>query len=75
LDPDEKGRKLDLLDYVYFVVGTAGYGDLLPASEFVQFIVCVARLFELFFIVVAFHVILALREGASVVNQASKSAT
>jgi hypothetical protein len=63
LDGTEPGRKLDLIDYVYFIVGTAGYGDLLPASEFVQFVVCLARLFELFFIVIAFHVVLALRRA------------
>jgi len=54
-------RNLTLLDYLYFMITTAGYGDLMPATGFVEFVASIANIFELFFLVVAFNVILAFR--------------
>jgi hypothetical protein len=55
------GDDLQLLDYLYFMISSTGYGDLLPGEGFTQFTICVAKLFELFFLVVTFNVILAVR--------------
>jgi hypothetical protein len=49
---------LSLLDYVYFMiytVTTTGYGDIAPSSNGAKFIVSIANLFELFFLVLVFN--------------------
>jgi len=51
-----------LLHYIYFTIytiTTTGYGDLMPSSPFSQFIVSIANLIEVFFIVVFFNVLLS----------------
>jgi hypothetical protein len=60
-DPNAKPYHVELLDYLYFVVGSAGYGDLMPTTGYIQFVVCIAKVFECFFLVIAFNVILTLR--------------
>ncbi|HEV7768096.1 MAG TPA: hypothetical protein VGQ76_24045 [Thermoanaerobaculia bacterium] len=55
------GSELELLDYVYFMTTSAGANDLAPATGFVQFVAAVGHIFQLFFFVVAFNVILAFR--------------
>jgi hypothetical protein len=55
---------MTLLDYTYFMiytVSTTGYGDIAPISMTAKFIVSMANLFELFFIVIVFNAIFALR--------------
>jgi hypothetical protein len=51
-----------LLDYTYFMIytiTTTGYGDIVPVSSFSKFVASVANLYELFFIVIFFNVLLS----------------
>jgi hypothetical protein len=56
--PDDR---TELLDYLYFMIAAAGYGDVIPTTGFAQFLICISKIFECFFVIVAFNVILALR--------------
>jgi hypothetical protein len=52
----------NLLDYAYFTIytiTTTGYGDIIPVSLFAKFVASVANLYELFFIVIFFNVLLS----------------
>jgi Ion channel len=58
---EKVSQSLTLMDYLYFMtytVSTTGYGDLLPADAFVQLVVSVANLWEIFFVVICLNVIL-----------------
>ncbi|MBI3248311.1 MAG: hypothetical protein HYZ50_17530 [Deltaproteobacteria bacterium] len=59
---------LQLLDYIYFTIytiTTTGYGDIQPVTGFAKFIVSLANLFEVFFLVIFFNALLSARtEGA-----------
>jgi hypothetical protein len=58
----------NLLDYLYFMIytiTTTGNGDLIPAAGYVQFAAALASIFEVFFIVVVFNVVLALRKNSA----------
>jgi hypothetical protein len=60
---------LSLLDYLYFMiytVTTTGYGDIAPSSNGAKFIVSIANLFELFFLVLVFNSFAGLVRGPSV---------
>jgi len=60
--PNGLGRRLDLLDYVYFMVytiTTTGYGDIIPVSWFAKYITSLANLIEVFFIVIFFNVLIS----------------
>lgn len=55
-------RTPDLLDYLYFMVytiTTTGYGDLKPVNGFAKFITTLANLYEVFFVVVFFNVMIS----------------
>jgi hypothetical protein len=59
---------LSLLDYTYFMiytVTTTGYGDIAPSSNGAKFIVSIANLFELFFLVLVFNSLAGFVRGAS----------
>jgi hypothetical protein len=67
---NETPRKSSLLDYSYFMIytiTTTGYGDLVPSAPFTRFLASIANLFEMFFIVIIFNVILGMREAPSTV--------
>lgn len=51
---------LQLLDYLYFMTTLATPNDLAPASGFVQFVAAAAHVSQLFLLVVAFNVLLAI---------------
>ncbi|HEX8253071.1 MAG TPA: hypothetical protein VF846_08000 [Thermoanaerobaculia bacterium] len=51
---------LQLLDYLYFMATVATPNDLAPASGFVQFVAAAAHIAQLFLLVVAFNVLLAI---------------
>jgi Ion channel len=53
-----------LLDYIYFTVytiTTTGYGDIKPTDDYSKFVTTVANLYEVFFIVIVFNVLLSVR--------------
>lgn len=55
-------RTPSLLDYIYFTVytvTTTGYGDIKPTDDYSKFVTTIANLYELFFIVIVFNVILS----------------
>lgn len=59
-------RTLDLLDYLYFTVytiTTTGYGDIKPIGGYAKFVVTLANLIELLFVVVIFNVVANARSG------------
>lgn len=52
---------LTLLDYLYFMIytiTTTGYGDLIPTDAFTQFVVSIANLYEMFFVVIVLNVLI-----------------
>jgi hypothetical protein len=55
------------MDYIYFMIyttTTTGYGDLRPASPFTKFVVSLANLIEVFFVVIFFNLVIgALRDS------------
>ena len=58
---------LELLDYVYFTIytiTTTGYGDIIPVTGLAKFIASLANLFEVFFFVIFFNVLLS-HKGAA----------
>jgi hypothetical protein len=53
--------QLPLLDYLYFMIytiTTTGYGDLVPTDAFTQFVVSIANLYEMFFVVIVLNVLI-----------------
>jgi hypothetical protein len=56
------------MDYLYFMTyttTTTGYGDLRPASPFAKFVVSIANLVEVCFVVIFFNLVIgALRPKA-----------
>jgi hypothetical protein len=57
-------RSLDLIDYIYFAnytITTTGYGDIMPATPYAKFVCSLANIFEVFFLVVFFNLLLSLR--------------
>lgn len=53
-------RVLDLTDYIYFTVytiTTTGYGDIIPVTAYAKFLVTLANLIEMLFIVLLVNVI------------------
>jgi hypothetical protein len=53
-------RALNLTDYLYFTVytiTTTGYGDIIPISSYAQFVVTIANLMELLFIVLMVNIV------------------
>ncbi len=67
-DPAYKNDSLTLLDYLYFMIytiTTTGYGDLTPSTAFARFLVSMANLFELFFIVIIFNAVVTLRSDTA----------
>lgn len=56
--------KLHLLEYLYFMIytiTTTGYGDILPVSAFSKTISTIANIFEVFYIVIFFNILLSLK--------------
>lgn len=65
---EKAAASLTLMDYLYFMtytVSTTGYGDLVPAKPFVQLVVSVANLWEIFFVVICLNVILKSKDEGS----------
>ena len=57
-----QSRVLELLDYVYFTIytiTTTGYGDIIPITSIAKFIASIANMFEIFFIVIFFNVLVS----------------
>jgi len=64
VDASSLPRQLDLLDYLYFTIytiTTTGYGDIVPISSWAKFLVSIANLIELLFLVVLVNVIANVR--------------
>ncbi len=68
------GRPLLLLDYIYFAaytITTTGYGDIKPVSQFSKLVVSLANLFEVFFMVIFFNVLLSFLDQRGVGGEAA----
>jgi hypothetical protein len=60
-------RPLDLMDYMYFsiyTITTTGYGDIMPTTAYAKFLTALANIFEVFFIVGFFNVLISLKKEA-----------
>jgi len=58
-------RTLNLTDYLYFTVytiTTTGYGDIIPISSYAKFVVTIANLMELLFIVLIVNLVANARQ-------------
>ncbi|HEU0144668.1 MAG TPA: ion channel, partial [Nitrososphaera sp.] len=58
-------QPLDLMDYMYFsiyTITTTGYGDIIPTTAYAKFLTALANIFEVFFIVGFFNVLISLKE-------------
>lgn len=61
-------RALSLLDFLYFTIytiTTTGYGDIVPISPFAKLVSSLANLYELFFLVIFFNVLLVSVRGSA----------
>lgn len=57
-------RELDLMDYMYFsiyTITTTGYGDIVPTTAYSKFVVSVANICEVLFLVVFFNALVSIR--------------
>jgi ion channel len=57
-----RDRVPELLDYLYFTVytiTTTGYGDIRPMDGFAKFVTSLANLYEMFYIVIFFNVLIS----------------
>lgn len=55
-------RLLTLLEYIYFsvyTITTTGYGDIKPSTPYAMFVCTIANLYEVFFMVVFFNVLIS----------------
>ena len=63
IDPSRSQYQLlPLLPHVYFAIytiTTTGYGDIQPATPFAMFVCTLANLYEIFFLVIFFNVLLS----------------
>jgi len=60
----DRGATPALLDYIYFTIytiTTTGYGDIMPVSDVAKFLVSIANILEVFFLVIFFNVIVSTR--------------
>lgn len=58
-------KPLDLMDYMYFsiyTITTTGYGDIIPTTPYAKFLTAIANVFEVFFIVGFFNVLISLKK-------------
>jgi hypothetical protein len=63
LKPSFDTSALEMVDYVYFTIytiSTTGYGDIIPVTGYAKFIVSLTSLFEVFFLVIFFNILLSI---------------
>lgn len=59
-------KDLNLMDYMYFsiyTITTTGYGDIIPTTAYSKFIVSIANICEVLFLVVFFNALVSIRGG------------
>lgn len=57
-------KELTLLDYMYFsiyTITTTGYGDIIPTTAYAKFVISVANICEVLFLVVFFNALVSIR--------------
>lgn len=57
-------RELKLMDYMYFsiyTVTTTGYGDIIPTTAYSKFVISVANICEVLFLVIFFNALVSIR--------------
>ena len=55
--------EMQLMDYIYFsiyTITTTGYGDIVPTTPYAKFLCSLANIYEVFFLVIFFGVLLSL---------------
>lgn len=61
----DSNRKLELIDYMYFsiyTITTTGYGDIIPTTAYAKFIISIANICEVLFLVVFFNALVSIRK-------------
>lgn len=61
-------KGMSIIDYVYFAnytITTTGYGDIIPNTSYAKFVCSLANIFEVFFLVVLFNAVLALKPSGN----------
>jgi Ion channel len=57
-------RRLNLMDYMYFsiyTITTTGYGDIVPTTAYSKFVISIANICEVLFLVVFFNALVSIR--------------
>jgi hypothetical protein len=57
-------KELNLMDYMYFsiyTITTTGYGDIIPTTAYSKFVISVANICEVLFLVVFFNALVSIR--------------
>ena len=57
-------RELSLMDYMYFsiyTITTTGYGDIIPTTSYSKFVISIANICEVLFLVVFFNALVSIR--------------
>lgn len=60
-----QARPLKLMDYMYFsiyTITTTGYGDIIPTTAYAKFVISLANLCEVLFLVVFFNALISLKD-------------
>ncbi len=57
-------KELNLMDYMYFsiyTITTTGYGDIIPTTAYAKFVISIANICEVLFLVVFFNALVSIR--------------
>lgn len=60
-----QARRMMLMDYMYFsiyTITTTGYGDIIPTTAYAKFVISLANLCEVLFLVVFFNALISLKD-------------
>jgi hypothetical protein len=70
----ENFRQLDLMDYMYFsiyTITTTGYGDIIPTTGYSKFVISIANICEVLFLVVFFNALVSIKADKKHVEMTS----
>jgi hypothetical protein len=59
-------RELNLMDYMYFsiyTITTTGYGDIIPTTGYAKFLISIANICEVLFLVVFFNALVSIKSS------------
>jgi hypothetical protein len=71
-------REMNLMDHMYFsvyTITTTGYGDIIPTTAYAKFVISLANICEVLFLVVFFNALVSIRTGKSDEHEQASQST